>query len=186
MSKNIKVKCNCCEKVHEEWPALTFIFPDHYNSLSDLDRRKTTEIDGDFCKINNENEISLYIRCTLTQKVTNHCEDLEYGLWVSLSEKSFEDYKQNFKIETDEKVYFGWLSNDLNDYEFTESIPMDVFTRNNGQRPKLIPHKSFEHKFVKDYYNGIDKIEAEKRISNMLNIITENENSTTKKWWRIW
>jgi hypothetical protein len=186
MPKNTKFKCINCGKIHEEWPALTFISPDHYNCLSDIDKKNMAEIDSDFCIINHKNEISRFIRCTLTQKVNDHCEDLEYGLWVSLSEKSYDDYKLNFKIETEEKGYFGWLCNDLKDYEFTETVPMNVFTRSNGQRPELIPHKSFEHKFVKDYYNGISKKEAEKRILNMLNIITENENSKINKWCKIW
>ena len=47
-------------------------------------------------------------------------------------------------------------------------------TRKNGFRPELFPHQSFEHPFVKDYYSGISKKEAEKRISEMLKIVSEN------------
>jgi hypothetical protein len=115
---------------------------------------------------------------------------LDYGLWVSLSEKSYLDYEENFKKESEEKVYFGWLCNDINGFEFSESIPMDVVTRNGGLRPELFPHDSFDHPFVIDYYNGISKLEAERRISEMIenvgDIPNEKVDVEIKKWWQIW
>ena len=188
MSKNIKFKCSCSGETHEEWPALTFISPDNYHCLSEEDKKRIGYIDSDFCTISHNDQIDRFVRCTLIQKINDHCEDLDYGLWVSLSEKSYVDYKKNFKQDSEEKTYFGWLCNDITDYEFSESIPMNVITRNNGQRPELIPHKDFNHPFVKDYYNGISKKEAEKRISNMLEIVSENETEKVdkKKWWKIW
>jgi len=190
MSENIKFKCSCCGEIHEEWPALTYISPDNYNCLSENDKKKIGYLDNDFCIIKHNDQINRFIRCTLTQKVNDNCQDLDYGLWVSLSEKSFLDYEKNFKKETEENGYFGWLCNDIIDYDFSESIPMDVLTRKNGERPRLIPHKDFDHPFVKDYYNGISKEEAEKRILNMLKIVSENEpeNEDVEKkvWWKIW
>lgn len=185
MSETIKFKCSCCGEIHEEWPALTFISPDNYNCLSEDNKKSISSIDNDFCTINHSDQIDRFIRCTLTQKVNDHCEDLDYGLWVSLSEKSYIDYKKNFKKESEEKAYFGWLCNDIIDYELSENIPMNVITRNNGQRPEIIPHKDFDHPFVKDYYYGISKKEAERRISNMLEIVGKNEPIKKKKWWKI-
>ena len=190
MSEIIKFKCSCCGKVHEEWPALTFISPDNYDCLSEIDKKSIGHLDNDFCTINHKQQTDRFIRCTLTQKVNDHCEDLDYGLWVSLSQKSYIDYEEKFKKESEEKVYFGWLCNDILGYEFSESIPMNVVTRNNGLRPELFPHESFEHPFVKDYYNGILKKEAERRISEMLEIAGDNEsgknNAENKKWWQVW
>lgn len=62
---------------------------------------------------------------------------------------------------------------------------MCVIARNNGQRPEIIPNKDFDHPFVKDYYDGISKKEAERRISNMLEIVGKNEPIKKKKWWKI-
>jgi hypothetical protein len=186
MSEKIKFKCSCCGEVHEEWPALTYISPDNYNCLSENDKKSIGYLDKDFCIITHPDQVDRFIRCTLTQKVNDHCEDLDYGLWVSLSEKSYVDYEKNFKKESDEKGYFGWLCNDITDYKFSESIPMDVITRKNGERPELIPHKDFDHPFVKDYYNGISKKDAERRIYNMLEGVNKNEEAKKKKWWEIW
>ena len=104
----------------------------------------------------------------MIQKVNDHCEDLEYGLWVSLSEKSFEDYLANFDNENHETQYFGWLSNYISQYQFSNSIPTTVVTKSGNDRPEIFPHQDFDHPFVKDYYEGITKEEAEKRIQGML------------------
>jgi len=36
-------------------------------------------------------------------------------------------------------------------------------------RPFVYPHQSYDHPFVDDFYNGITKEEAEKRINRVLN-----------------
>jgi hypothetical protein len=164
MVKGIKYTCSCCGKEHEEWPALTYTSPTNYDTLPEEDRQKFGELGSDFCIIRHPDQTERYIRCTLTQKVIDHCENMEYGLWVSLSEKSFQDYSENYLNENHDKEYFGWLSNDLPGYEFSESIPTTVFTRTGNQRPEIIPHENFDHPFVHDYYNGITKVEAERRI----------------------
>ncbi|MRX47125.1 DUF2199 domain-containing protein [Pedobacter puniceum] len=164
----MKYTCEKCGKVHEEWPALTYISPLAYDTLSDEEKKSIATLDSDFCVIKHPDQTDRFIRCVLFQEITDHCQDLQYGLWVSLSEKSFEDYSLNFNNDNYENKYFGWLSNDLLDYEFDESIPTTVYTNKDGNRPEIIPHKDFDHPFVKDFYNGITKAEAEKRIKHMI------------------
>ncbi|MBX3240816.1 MAG: DUF2199 domain-containing protein [Chitinophagaceae bacterium] len=171
MTEQIKYTCSCCGQEHIEFPALTFKSPDNYDTLSQQDKETIAKIDSDFCVITHPDQTDRFIRCTLTQKVIDHCENLEYGLWVSLSEKSFNDYSGNFNNENHETKYFGWLCNDIPEYEFKESIPTTVFTRTGSQRPEIVPHEDFDHPFVKDYYNGITKDEAERRIKTILNRI---------------
>jgi len=106
---------------------------------------------------------------TLTQKLNDACETLEYGLWVSLSERSYEDYKENFNNQNHETGYFGWLCSNIPQYGETTSIPCDVVTKTGNSRPEIFPHQDFDYPFVKDYYQGISKQEAENRIQEMLN-----------------
>jgi len=170
----MKYKCSSCGNEHEEWPALTYISPDNYNSLSEEDKQRIDRLDSDFCTIEHPDQTDRFIRGTLTQKVVDHCEDLEYGLWVSLSEKSFQDYVENYDREDYETKYFGWLCNSIPDYSFSESIPTAVFTRLGRQRPAIVPHKGFEHRFVRDFYEGITKAEVEKRIKTMLEFVDKS------------
>ena len=184
----MKYTCSNCGKEHEEWPALVYTSPTNYDALSEDEKKNIAKLDTDFCVITYPDETDRFIRCTLTQKVNDYCEDLDYGLWVSLSEKSFQDYSENFNNENHETKYFGWLSNDLPEYDFSESIPTTVFTRTGNDRPEIVPHEDFEHPFVKDYYNGITKAEAKRRIKEMLRKISQRdgEQLKSKPWWKLW
>ena len=175
MAETTKYICSVCGKEHEEFPALAFSSPTNYNVLSEEDKENIAELTDDFCVIKHRDQTDLFIRCILTQKVNNYCEDLQYGLWVSISEKSFQDYLDNYNNKEYETKYFGWLCNDLPDFVFEESIPTTVFTRTGGHRPEIVPHKDFDHPYVKDYFNGITKEEAERRITEMLETIAKRD-----------
>ena len=51
------------------------------------------------------------------------------------------------------------------------TIPTTVFTRTGNDRPYAVLYEDFDHQFVRDYYNGIAKQEAERRISEMLKAV---------------
>jgi hypothetical protein len=176
----VNITCSSCGKKHTEWPALAYDAPFHYNELAGEEKDTIAELTTDFCVIKHPDQTDFFIRGTLIQKVIDHCEDLHYGLWVSLSEKSFKDYKENFKNDH-EAEYFGWLCNDIPQYVFNESIPTTVVTQPGGNRPEIFPHQDFDHPFVKDYYNGITKAEAERRIEAMIKAVRK-----TKPWWKVW
>ncbi|MFH6949840.1 DUF2199 domain-containing protein [Flavobacterium sp. FlaQc-51] len=168
MNETIKFICECCGQEHESWPALTYNTPNSYHNLSDQEKEDIAVIDSDFCVIKHPEHVLRFIRVVLFQKVNDHCEDLEYGFWVSLSEQSFKDYLENYDNQNHETNYFGWLSNFIPEYEFSGSIPTTVVTKIGNERPEIFPHKDFDHPFVKDFYNGITKEEAERRIQQML------------------
>lgn len=189
MTETIKYTCSCCGEVIEAWPTLAYISPKNYDVLSEKDKQKIGMLNEDFCIIQHPDQTDRFIRCTLTQKVIDHCEDLEYGLWVSLSEKSYQDYADNFNNEHHLTNYFGWLCNDLPGYDFSNgNIPATVVTKTGNNRPEIIPHQDYDHPFVHDYYNGIKKAEAERRIKDMLNSIAERDKKiiAAKQWWKFW
>ena len=63
-----------------------------------------------------------------------------------------------------------------------------VYHRLNNQRPEVDPHDNFDHQLVLDYYSGITKAQAEKRINDMLEAVHERERGAVpaKPWWKIW
>lgn len=136
----MKYKCEKCGQEHEGWPALAFSAPYHYQILSDEDKETIAELNDDFCVIEHEKEdrTNFFIRGVLIQKVNDHCEDLQYGVWVSLSEKSFENYSENFHNDEHEASYFGWFCNQIADYENTLSIKTNVIASGGGNRPEII------------------------------------------------
>ncbi|MDP9080380.1 MAG: DUF2199 domain-containing protein [Bacteroidota bacterium] len=164
----MKYTCPACGEVHNEWPALTFDSPYPYSVLSKKDKKQLAQLDSDFCSIKYEKQTDRFIRCSLVQEVAGSCQNLDYGIWASLSEKSFNDYSDNFNIEDHETSYFGYLSNVLPGYESTLNIPARVYTQKGNVRPEIVLDPDFNHPFVKDYYRTISLSEAERRIREVL------------------
>ena len=165
--ESVKYICKICGKEHEEWPALAYETP---NSYTDQEKEDYGELKGDFCIITYPDQTDRFIRTTLTIPVNDYCEDLDYGVWVTLSEKSFQDFSDNFDNVNYSAKYFGWLDTIPLGYDNSNSIPTTVFTRTGNQRPEIVPHVDFDHSLVTDYYDGISKEEAERRINDFKNI----------------
>ncbi|REC61918.1 DUF2199 domain-containing protein [Chryseobacterium pennae] len=164
----MKYICECCGEEKEDWPALAYNAPYFYSCLSD-EEMKNAKLTSDLCTVESPEETNRFIRAALIQEVTDDCRDLDYGVWVSLSEKSYTEYVENYDNKEFKAEYFGWLNTYLPDYDFSESIPTTVVVNNTIGRPFVFPHQSYEHPFVDDFYNGITKDEAEKRINRVLN-----------------
>ena len=180
-AEKIEYNCRSCGQIHDNWPALAFDSPTCYNVLPESTKKEIGELTSDFCIIKHPEQIDRFIRGTLTIKVIDHCEDLEYGIWVSLSENSFKDYSTKYGNPTHDGNYFGWLSNDIAEYEISEEgIPTSVFTRKNGLRPEIVPHKDFDHQLIRDYYDGITKEQAEKRIQTMIKVVNKRNTDCTR------
>lgn len=163
----MKYICECCGEEKEDWPAIAYNSPSPYLNLS-KEEEKNSELGSDFCIIRYDDETCYFIRTVLVQNVIDSCQNLEYGVWVSLSEKSFYDYVENYDNKDFTAIYFGWLANYLPDYDYN-SIPTNVEVDNSLGRPFIIPHSSHSDCFVKDFYDGISKEEAERRINVVLN-----------------
>jgi hypothetical protein len=167
-STKSEFKCSQCGETHEEWPALTFQSPTPFHNLTKEEKESIGKLSSDFCTIEHEDQTDRFIRVVLNQKVNDHPDVLQYGFWVSLSEKSYDDYLNNYDNENHENQYFGWLANFLLDYDNSISIPTTVTTKKGNDRPEIVPHDDVDHSFVRDYYNGISKEEAERRIHAMM------------------
>jgi len=167
-NSKISHKCSVCGETHKGWPALTFNFPSSYYELSESEKQSIAKIDSDFCEITYEDQIDRFIRVTLKQKIKDSIQELDYGLWVSLSEESWNDYKSNYDTNNHLVQYFGWLNSRIPEYKNTINIPTTVVTKEGNERPEIRPHEDYKHRFVEDYYNGISIEEAEKRLHEMM------------------
>ncbi|KFE97330.1 hypothetical protein IX39_20230 [Chryseobacterium formosense] len=163
----MKYICSCCGEEKEEWPAIAYDSPSLYMDLSD-EEKKNSELTSDFCIIRCDTETFYFIRAVLIQNVIDGCQNLEYGVWVSLGEKSFNEYVDNYDNKEFTAVYFGWLANYLPDYDY-DSVPTNVEVDNSLGRPLVLPHSSHDDRFVRDCYDGISEEEAERRINLILN-----------------
>ena len=162
-------RCTSCGQIHKELPALGFMNPYHFDILSETDQNKTVKISEDLCIIHHTEQTDRFIRTVLSIHVHDTCETLDYGIWVSLSQESFEDYQKKFKNETLEPIYFGMICNEIKDYNKTTlGLHANVQVRKGGIRPEILPHQT-EHQLFKDWEEGIKLEEAEKRIEKAIN-----------------
>ncbi len=154
-----------CGQVHDGFPALGYDAPHSYHILSEEEKAAIAELSSDFCVIRHPEQTDRFIRAVLNKKIIDHPEMLQYGVWVSLSEKSFKDYKENFHSTEHVTTYFGYLSNQLPGYENTLSVKTNVETAAGNNRPEVFLHDDqMENAFVRDYVEGITREEAERRI----------------------
>lgn len=160
--------CSCCGKELNDWPALTYKTPFFYSCLTEEEKQHYGKLTSDFCTVEMDGETHRFIRVVMFQKTSDSCQVLDYGLWVSLSEASYNDYYEHYEDENYKEVYFGWLNSSLSGYPDTTAIPCNVCPQKNNQRPFIEPHQSFDHPLVADFYNGISKEEAEARIKRMM------------------
>lgn len=172
--KSSEFKCSTCGEIHNELPAVGFISPFYYDTLNKTDKEKIAELSNDFCVITHEDQTDRFIRTTLTIPINEVCEDLDYGIWVSLSEKSFNEYKSEFKDNVEGKTYFGMISNEIPDYEeSTLGLHVNVNTRGGGIRPEISVHR-IKHDIISDLENGISIEEAKKRIERLKKTLHNN------------
>lgn len=162
--------CETCNQEHESWPALTFNAPDFYVQLNEEEKRDAV-LSPDLCVVQKDGETYCFIRCVMFQKVNEHCQDLEYGLWVSVSGKSYKDYVQHFDNENHQVQYFGWLSNWLPEYEKFVWVKMHIAVNNaNNQRPRAFVQivNDPDIPLVRDYFQGISKAGAQARVDKLM------------------
>lgn len=165
----MKTFCRKCGKVHEEWPSLEFCTPFYYSRLSASQKEKQAELKTDFCVIRNRRQVDHFIRAIITQKVNDHCDTLEYGVWILLNPQSFDDYQEHYDEDDHRATYFGYLSNQIPGYPDTLSVRVTVHAASAIERPTVVPHEDqLPNAFVFDYFNGISSRQVEEKINYIL------------------
>lgn len=157
--------CASCGMEHSDWPALGFMAPIHYDALNPSQRDAMAKLSSDFCVIRYPEQTDRFIRTTLTVPVLEACVGLDYGIWASLSEKSYSEYQAEYGNNVEGKTYFGTICNQIPGYDVsTLGLHVDVVTRGDGFRPCLAVHH-VDHPLVHDLTHGISFEEAKRRIA---------------------
>lgn len=166
MNLIMKYTCTICNKEHDDLPSLGFNSPYYYDILNQEDKENIVLKNEDFCRIEHSDQTDYFVRSVFQIPIIDHEETLDYGVWVSVSEKTFKEYFIQYEEEKpEEKDYFSRIANEIKDYETsTLSLQMQLTTQLGSMRPLLAPYES-DHAFVQDWLNGITMDEAEKRIA---------------------
>jgi len=153
MAEIFSFVCTCCGKIHGGSPSFAYRAPDPYLQQPE-EIRENGRLDSDLCFYEEEDGPHFFIRVILEIPIHGITEPFTWGVWVSVSEKSFNHYIETYNEPSLEYGYFGYLCNSLSYYKDTYALASDVNVQLAGQRPKLNLHEA-EHPLVHDFINGI-------------------------------
>jgi hypothetical protein len=132
--------CACCNKQFDSLPLdYGFRAPDHWLALSDEERQKLGRITDDVCLIDTEEGRQIFIRGCLEIPIVDHDDLFTWGVWTSVSEKSYARILElwNSPVSEDEPPLFGWLCNNISQYPDTLSLKTNLHLRDHGLRPAI-------------------------------------------------
>ena len=143
---------------------MAYRMPDQYANLSEEQRATMGRLSDDLCTITHEDGVvDHFIRTVLEVPIHGVEEPFLWGIWVSLSEKSFRRYVDTYDDPVEGDGFFGWVCNEIPGYPFDQSRPADVHVQLGGVRPKVVLHRSDDERdpLVIDQVNGISVARAQ-------------------------
>lgn len=148
MHSMFSFKCSSCGEVHEGGPSFSFPAPVQYTGLTEAEKADA-HLGTDLCYIGEER----FIRVCLETAIAGIDQPFMWGVWVSLSQSSFERYRETYDQPVEEEEYFGWLCNRLPFYPNTLNLGTLVHPGSGGSRPWLQLEET-DHPLAIDFYQG--------------------------------
>lgn len=174
--KSFQYECHECGVVHVGTPSFGLRFPAHYFDVPENERDARVTVNGDLCKIEPnqadfDGDTIYFIRTILEIPIKGSNEPICWGVWVTQSKESFEEYTETYDTDQTGRRSFGWLVVDLPYYNGSDCnaplayLECDVQWGGPGQRPEI--HLwAHEHQLSVDQHNGISWRKAAK-IANL-------------------
>jgi hypothetical protein len=151
-------KCSRCAEVHEGAPSFSYSSPVQYTGLSEAEKSEA-HLGTDLCYIDDDR----FIRVSLEIPIIGRDEPFMWGVWVSLSQSSFERYRETYDDPAEDEEYFGWFCNRLPFYPDTLNLRTLVHPRSGGIRPWLELEET-DHPLSTDFHNGITIARAQEIV----------------------
>nr|MDJ0612347.1 DUF2199 domain-containing protein [Rhizobiaceae bacterium] len=136
--------CKCCGEEQAGLPMdMSFSSPHNWPSSSFFERLFSKK-DSDLCKIWRKGEQNEhYVRSVMRFPVLGENAVFSFGVWISVSEKNWLAYRQDFKsgafgIET----CFGYLMHEIPGFEDTWAMHCEVEFQDSGFRPLIFLHEA--------------------------------------------
>lgn len=131
--------------------------PVQWDLLSD-DERSRSLLAGEQCEIDSDEGRSFYIRACLEIPVRGTGRTFTWGVWCSLSEKSYLEVSEHWDDPARLNLgpHFGWLCTKIPGYPDTVFLKTMVHQREVGVRP-LVELEATDHPLAVDQRHGIDE-----------------------------
>ncbi|MGF7005760.1 DUF2199 domain-containing protein [Aminobacter sp. BE322] len=162
-AKAYRWRCSCCGEDHVGLPMdMMFGEPVDWDALDDATRAAST-LDDDFCEVRHSTgEVDRFIRCLLPLPVPRMCSEFRLGVWMSVSERSWDIYGVGFASGTyAEDGCFGYLMHDVPDYSGSMFFNADVWFQPARLRPRVALHET-DHPLFLAQRDGIEPAQIER------------------------
>lgn len=164
----MKFTCAVCEVEHEGLPDLAFAAPLYYDAVPESERGPRVTLTTDFCQVHDD----FFIRGSLEIPILGRDETFSYGVWLSVSERNFNRYRESFQLDhPPPDRYVGWISNRLAGYPDTLKLKAAAHVRPHKQRP-LIELEPTDHPLAVLQREGISFESVVEICSTALHSVT--------------
>jgi hypothetical protein len=161
-----KWTCACCGKSMTGLPMdLAFREPGGWLDLS-AEVRARSSLTNEFCRMDHgDGVVDRFIRCLLRIPVVGLGDDFRFGVWMSVSEASWNIYDAGF----DSGVYerdgcFGYLGHTIPDFPDSYLLHADVCFREGQDRPLVTLHDA-DHALVHAQREGVPLSQVERWVA---------------------
>ena len=139
--------------------------PLSYYAIPENERELRCDYGKDDCVIEKD---AFFVRGCIEIPVHGETEPFIWGVWVSLSESSFQQWLEYFDKTERSHIgpFFGWLDAWLKPYPDTMNLKTRVHLRNDGIRP-YIELEPTEHPLAIEQREGISK----ERVSELYSVM---------------
>ena len=146
-------KCNTCGQIHQGMPSFGAHAPHSYYQVVDDERVSRCDLGSDNCVIDDQ---FFFVRGCIEIPVIGQSEPFTWGVWLSLSETSFNEWLRVFAVDKRAHIgpFFGWLDTLLRPYSDTLGLKTRVHLRDDANRPR-IELEPTEHALAVEQREGI-------------------------------
>lgn len=166
-------KCASCDAWHEGLPLSWHTDgPAQLSAVPEDEWDERVTLTSDQC-ILEQDGTHLFMRGLLSIPIQGRDDTLEFGVWVSLSEASFERAGELWETEgrESEPPYAGRLCTAIPGLPDTMSLEVRMHTRPVGERPQVEVVEPEEHPLVRDQRDGISEARLMELVAASLGLL---------------
>jgi hypothetical protein len=139
-------------------PSFGWDYPVQYLLIPETEREGLIQLSSDACVIDGK---WFFVRGCLEIPVRDHEEPFSWGVWCSLSQDTFQRYKELFDQSDREtgESFFGWLCSAIPGYPDTQQLKTMVRVRSWPTRP-FVELEPTNHPLAVEQREGITAARA--------------------------
>jgi hypothetical protein len=163
---SFQFRCTTCGELHVGMPTFAAEKPLSYFAVPEADRTSRCALGTDYCVIDGTD---FFVRGCIELRVHGYPQPFVWGVWVSLSKQSYDQWERVFHESRRSHVgpFFGWLDAWLKPYPDTMNLKTRVHLRDDGVRP-YIELEPTDHPLAVEQMNGISTDRVAEIYSQMV------------------